>query len=93
MNKYKILKRVKIDLAKHSKTGNTKHFKGGDELETPTELILGKYPKDSHGYYLFYMDSFGNEMTDTYHESSINAIKQAEFEFGIQQDEWNDVNE
>ena len=53
----------------------------------PTELHIVQYEFDA-GYYLFYCDESGTEITDTYHESLEKAMAQAEWEFGTKNDEW-----
>ena len=72
---------------KHQPTGKTRHFRSGQELPRPIELRIAQYDGDP-GYYLFYCDSLGGEMTDTYHDSIEEAFAQAEWEFAISKDEW-----
>ena len=40
------------------------------------------------GVYLLYMNSEGEVVADTWHASVGDAMKQAEFEFGILNDDW-----
>ena len=40
------------------------------------------------GIIYFYLDKFGEEQADTYHETLEDAFGQAEFEFGVKKDEW-----
>jgi hypothetical protein len=56
-------------------------------MPPPSELRIVSYP-DDNGYYLFYCDGNGVEMTDTYHESIERALSQAEWEFEVKPDEW-----
>ena len=46
----------------------------------------------SAGYYLLYLDSEGNELTDTYHDTLESAFDQAEWEFRVQPAEWEEVD-
>jgi len=50
-------------------------------------LAIATYPGDA-GYYLFYCDADGQELTDTWHETEDDALGQAEFEFRVQPHEW-----
>jgi hypothetical protein len=49
-------------------------------------LEIAQYPEDS-GFYLLHICSDG-AVADTHHESMEEAIHQAEFEFGVQSNEW-----
>jgi hypothetical protein len=49
-------------------------------------LEIAQYPEDS-GFYLLHIRSDG-AVVDTHHESMEEAIHQAEFEFGVQSNEW-----
>ena len=57
------------------------------QMPKPFALSIVKY-SDNEGYYLLYLDKFGEEQTDTYHETLEDAFGQAEFEFGVKKDEW-----
>ena len=56
-------------------------------LPKPFALSIVKY-SDNEGYYLLYLDKFGEEQADTYQETLEDAFGQAEFEFGVKKDEW-----
>jgi len=86
MADYKALQRIVLRQS-HARTGKTKHFKNGTEVQEPVELRIVKYPNDS-GYYLFYCDENGKEITDTYHDSLDEAKSQAEWEFNVKSYEW-----
>jgi hypothetical protein len=43
---------------------------------------------DAEGFYLFYCDAEGIELTDTFHDSVEAAKVQAQFEFNVRPDEW-----
>jgi hypothetical protein len=73
--------------AKHRPTGSTLHYRDGMLLGPPSELLIG-YFDGSGGFYLLYLDGYGEEMTDTYHESVDKAMEQAQVEFGVTPDEW-----
>lgn len=86
MPDYSLLRRVRLDPS-HQPTGRTRHYLGEEELPPPVELRIVQYPGDS-GYYLFYCDDSGTELTDTYHDSLEEAFDQAEWEFQVRPDEW-----
>ena len=71
----------------HRSTDKTRHFVYGNLISSPTEIQIVKYPDDP-GYYLFYLDAEGQEMTDTYHDSLDKAMIQASWEFQVKADEW-----
>jgi hypothetical protein len=56
-------------------------------LPTPSSLAIASYPGED-GYYLFYLDPSGEELTDTFHDSVDAAMQQAEWEFGVRPEEW-----
>ena len=90
MDKPTLLRHVKLTSA-HKPTGKTRHFQGREALPPPTELRIVQYKSDP-GYYLFYCDESGIEITDTYHESLREAMDQAEYEFGIATHEWSETD-
>lgn len=75
----------------HRPTGHTKHYfgsgSGQNEIATPVELRITEYD-DADGFYLFYCDDEGTELTDTYHDTLSDAMDQAEREFNVRPDEW-----
>lgn len=81
-----LLRRLQLTPAR-SPTGKTRHWSGGELLPAPSELRIVKYPDDP-GFYLFYCDSDGKELTDTYHDSLEGALAQAEWEFEAKASEW-----
>ncbi|HKY28590.1 MAG TPA: hypothetical protein VJM12_11690 [Pyrinomonadaceae bacterium] len=83
----------------HVPTGRTRHTQGawtseglvrGAQLPVPYKLMIAQIPPDE-GYYLLYLDQQGNEITDTYHNSLEEAVAQAKWEFDVQADEWQKV--
>lgn len=86
MPNYTIIRRITLQ-QKHIPTGRTRHFIGNQKMPTPHGLIIAQYP-DNPGYYLFYMDEVGNEMTDTYHETLEDAFDQAAWEFQVSHEDW-----
>lgn len=76
--------------ARHKPTGNTRHYDVSGPLPAPRALRIASYPGDA-GYYLLYLDEAGRELTDTYHESMEDALAQAEWEFGIKPEEWEEL--
>lgn len=79
----------------HLRPGRTKHTlidsKGAREFPSFTSLAICQYPGDS-GYYLMHLCE-GSEGTDTWHENLDDALHQAEWEFGVREDEWVETNE
>jgi len=90
MNESILLRRLQLTPA-HSPTGKTRHLSGGKVLLIPAELRIVRY-RDDPGYYLFYCDSSGKEITDSYHDSLEGAMAQAEWEFRATEDDWNIVS-
>lgn len=90
MTDSKILKRVRIG-ATHHATGKTRHLHGIKPIPTPVELRIVQYNSDP-GFYLFYCDALGSELTDTYHDSIKEAMAQAEWEFEVKTGEWESVD-
>lgn len=84
----KILKTIELKPF-HVPTGKTRHYHGG-LLPAPSSLRIGQYPGRT-GFYLFYLDKDGRELTDTYHSTLSEAMSQAEFEFLVKPEEWTDV--
>lgn len=72
---------------KHKVTGKTKHYRGEKELPKPAELQIAQL-ENCPGYYLLYIDDNGKELTDTYHDSLSEALRQAEWEFSVKPKEW-----
>jgi len=85
---YKIFK--EISLQGVNRTGSTKHYIDSKEVEMPAKLQIVKYEDDS-GFYLFYLDSNGEVLTDTYHDTLANAMQQALWEFNILEENWKDI--
>jgi hypothetical protein len=89
MNEPSILHRCRLT-SDHTPTGRTRHLAGGEVLPAPSELRIVQYLNDP-GYYLFYCDDTGKELTDTYHDSVEGAMAQAEWEFEVGKHEWESV--
>lgn len=78
-------------------TGATRHYRAhieeGEvhkdaELATPVWVEI----QSSDGaYLLLYLDERGECMTDTWHKTLVQAKVQARHEFGIGEDDWDDV--
>lgn len=84
-NQRKIWQIVLAD--RHKPTGRTTHLREGEKLAAPNQLLIAQL-SDDPGYYLLYLDAAGNELTDTYHDTVENAMRQAEFEFGVRCEDW-----
>jgi hypothetical protein len=80
----------------HATTSRTRHFAAGVLLGRPSKLQIVRYANDAghleEGYFLLYFDENDREQTDTWHKSLADAQSQAEFEFGVRNDEWTTVS-
>ena len=70
----------------------TIHLIQGTILAPPKSLSIVKYPS-VNGFYLFYNDETGDEQTDTYHDTIEQAMRQANYEFGVQSNDWEVVSQ
>jgi hypothetical protein len=69
-------------------TGRTRHTVGGVEFGPAAALAIARYPNEE-GTYLFYLDTDGRVVTDTWHASLEDALRQAALEYeGLS---WTDV--
>jgi hypothetical protein len=84
-----VLRRVWLT-DKHRTTGNTRHYRDGTLVPAPAELRIVQHFGDT-AFYLYYCDSSGREMTDTWHESLARAMAQAEWEFEVTPEDWETV--
>jgi hypothetical protein len=84
---HKIL--MEISVLEVESTAKTKHYDGSlnKEFSKPSLLQIAQYDNDT-GFYLFYLNSVNEIMTDTYHETLEDAIDQAEWEFKIDSNKW-----
>jgi len=55
------------------------------KVPNPSKLMIIEEPD---GVFLLYLDSEGEVMTNTWHESIQLAMQQAEFEFGVMTENW-----
>jgi hypothetical protein len=85
------LRRIRLG-QNHLPTGKTRHYLGGTFAPVPCDLRIVKYANDQ-GFYLFYCNGDGVELTDTYHETLEAAMDQADWEFGIKEEEWEIVSD
>jgi hypothetical protein len=83
-----ILMRVRLD--PHHHTSLTKHTlsdsKGKRDFPPFVELVIAAYPGET-SCYLFHVCADG-QAADTWHQSVEEALDQAEWEFGVQPEEW-----
>ena len=82
---YKFIARVavpKIDIRERG----TKSTLNGVDLPCPDSLAIVKLGEDE-GYYLLEILE-GVEMTDTYHDTIDEAMRQAEFDLKIKPEDW-----
>ena len=86
---------LKTDLSKvpSEPTGFTRHF--GEDFLNPRirklEIAEDK-GSDEIGFYLLYFDENCEELTDTYHDTLDDALKQAKLEFSISREHWTEVD-
>ena len=85
MSAFVTLKRVVLG-SHHLHPGRTLHRVNSKDFSPFVSLEIAQYPEDS-GFYLLHICSDG-AVVDTHHESMEEAIHQAEFEFGVQSNEW-----
>jgi hypothetical protein len=86
LTKYRVIAKVRLTPA-HEPTGFTRHLLPSGEMPPPVELQIAQYPNEK-GFYLFYLGDDGEVMTDTYHDTIERAFEQAELEFVVSPDEW-----
>jgi hypothetical protein len=86
MSNFSVCQRVTLD-SRHRATGKTEHRLGSKVLPKPHSLSVCQYVNDP-GYYLFYYDAEGRELTDTYHDTIESALAQAQYEFGVDPRDW-----
>jgi len=87
MSDYIVIRKVKLT-PKHQSTGKTHNIVCGKKISMPIELHIVKYP-NIEGVYLLYLGKNDEELTDTFHETLHSAMSQAEWEFGIKNNDWN----
>ena len=86
MNEPKLLYHLRLT-ASHRPTGNTRHERDGAQLPPPALLRIVQFAEE-RGYYLFYCDETGAELTDTYHDFVEQAMAQANWEFNVKTEDW-----
>jgi hypothetical protein len=78
----------------HLRPGRTKHTiqdaNGIREFTPFVSLEIASYPH-TESCYLFHISQNG-EVADTWHQTVEEAIDQAEYEFGVQREEWINVS-
>ena len=78
-------------------TGKTRHSIGAlfDGVPTPIEDLPTpewvEISEEDGAYYLFHLDADGVCFADTWHQSLDEAKEQAAFEFGIESNDWAEV--
>lgn len=86
---FKVLYKVNLDPVKHSITGNTKHYHIGELItELPNYLQIESNPNVENEVYLIHYRVDESEVCDTLHDSVGEAMRQAEFEYGVNVNEW-----
>ena len=90
---------MRFRAAVRSATGNSKNFYGtiiGNELvpvapiPVPTQIEIRGEPG---GFFLEHFAGDGAFLTDSWHATLEDAMRQAEFEFGTSPDEWTTVED
>ena len=75
----------------HLSPGRTRHCINGTEFPPFKSLVIATYPGDP-GFFLLHLAADG-QCADTWHETLDDAFHQAEYEFEVRRDEWEEVNE
>ncbi len=91
MNNYTIVQQVILS-EQNQPTGKTRHVVFGTDMPSPVILRIVRFPGDQ-GYYLLYLDKTGRELTDTYHDSLAGAVDQARWEYEVQPEQWEIVEQ
>jgi hypothetical protein len=74
------------------RTLHTIHDKDGSRPFPQFTSLEIAHHEGSNEYYLFHICSDG-QVADTWHQSMADALRQAEWEFGVQSHEWMDIAE
>jgi hypothetical protein len=78
-------------------TGKTRHtvgeLVGGKPVPVETLPVPAwvEISEEEGAFYLLHFDANGTSFADTWHQTLAEAKRQAEFEFGIAEDEWTAV--
>jgi hypothetical protein len=56
-------------------------------MPAPAALRISRYADDP-GFCLLYLDPSGEQLTDTWHQTLGDAMRQATFEFNVKPHEW-----
>ena len=75
---------------RHRHTHSCRHVLAGELQEAAAGLAICKSDEEG-AYYLFGCDAEWNTITDTWHETLADAIRQAESEYAGIQATWNTV--
>jgi len=76
-----------VDISEITPTGKTKHTVDGVPISTEAKLRLVRLLGDS-SIYLIHYGTNDEELTDTCHDSTEEALEQAKFEYGIEKCDW-----
>ena len=76
---------------RHAVTGATHHLVGGQPLSGVAGLAIAQYDGET-SVYLFYCSAEWHVLTDTLHDSTAEALSQAEFEFAGSVSTWLPIN-
>lgn len=90
-----IFKRVFLNPKKHYRTNKVRETING-EVQTylPYKLEIMNYSGEyTDGFYLVSMDKDNEDINDTWHQTLLDAIKQAEYEFNVQPSDWMDCDD
>lgn len=93
MSEYIVLKKIQLGL-NHLQIGKTRHYIGNSLLPAACLLEIVKMNDvNEAGVYLIYYDEYGQEMTDTFHDTIEKAMAQAKWEYLVKPDEWVDIQD
>ena len=70
-------------------TGRTRHIVGG--VDVSLQIASVELRPEDGGWYLLCFDADGQPLADTWHQTRELAMQQAEFEFGIETADWQEL--
>ena len=87
--KYKTLFSFNLESVKENEAG-IQRFHKDTLFENIVSLKISQVEGDP-GFYLFYVDASGDQLIETYHATLEYAMRQAEIEFGLKPNRWNEA--
>lgn len=88
---YAVLRRIRLK-GRHAPRGRDRARRGPHEPPLPRELRIVRYP-DEDGVYLVFLGASGEEIDAAWHQSVALAVGRAESEYGVQDRDWEVLEE